>query len=345
MLVLCNDAVFPHQGLIPSQELLSTLISLEKWVLVRLHGHDSIQYLNDQFTCDIKNLDIAKYSFSAYCNLNGKVFSSVYVFYITHKEIAFICRKSIYNKQISMMKKYAIFSDVTIVSNCKEILIGAAGLNIRKYLSDFFSILPNKMYSVVHNYGVTILYFNSPIERFLLVFYEISIFNNLINKLKLCMQFNNSCQWELLDIESGYPIIDLVNSELFFPQAINMDILKGISFNKGCYLGQESIARLQYRGHNKKVLYWLTGEIIQVITSYSLPSSGDLIEFKMNDRNWRNIGVILQVCQIKNSNILWIQAVLDRPISECLELKLVNINNSNSFIIFNVDKKHTYNHT
>ena len=61
-------------------------------------------------------------------------------------------------------------------------------------------------------------------------------------------------------IESGYGLVVLETSGEFIPQMLNMDLLDGISFDKGCYTGQEVIARLKYKGEVKRRCYRFTAE-------------------------------------------------------------------------------------
>ncbi|MGH8120840.1 MAG: YgfZ/GcvT domain-containing protein, partial [Gammaproteobacteria bacterium] len=72
--------------------------------------------------------------------------------------------------------------------------------------------------------------------------------------------------WELLDIEAGIPWITEATSESFLPQVLNLEEMQGLSYQKGCYPGQEVIARLHYRGELKRRLFLGTGygEIVPV---------------------------------------------------------------------------------
>lgn len=120
------------------------------------------------------------------------------------------------------------------------------------------------------------------------------------------MQWADSQQWLALDIESALPIIDNVNSAQFIPQATNIQALNGISFNKGCYTGQEMVARAKFRGANKRALYWLAG------TSPRVPEAGEGLELKMGE-NWRRTGTILAASQLSDGT-LWVQAVLNNAL-------------------------------
>lgn len=298
---------------IPAINLPLTCIFLTEWILVRLQGKDIIQYAHNQFTCNIKDLNKHQYTFSAHCNPHGKTISNMYIFYLTNQEIAFIQRKNICTKQIAAMNKYAIFSKITIIPDYTTQLIGIAGKHARTYLSTFFSILPNTTNTIIHTPDATVLHFDKPIERFLLIIKKQSILDHLLNQSIFKIQINNNYQWITLDIEARYPWIEYVTSEIFIPQAINMDILQGISFNKGCYIGQESIARIQYHGGSKKILFQLINTILDISKNNQLPKSGERLKLKIKNTKEIYIGVILQTSQITENNI-WIQVVLDKLI-------------------------------
>jgi tRNA-modifying protein YgfZ len=78
--------------------------------------------------------------------------------------------------------------------------------------------------------------------------------------------------WRLADIRAGIPQIYLATRETFVAQMLNLDLLDGISFTKGCYTGQEIIARTQHLGRIKRRLYrlrlpagdWLIGQPIRL---------------------------------------------------------------------------------
>src|SRR5699024_7628424 len=104
--------------------------------------------------------------------------------------------------------------------------------------------------------------------------------NMLTDKLRGEAELNNSQQWLALNIEAGFPVIDAANSGQFIPQATNLQALGGISFKKGCYTGQEMVARAKFRGANKRALWLLTG------SASRLPEAGEDLELKMGE-NWQ----------------------------------------------------------
>ncbi|KYP97153.1 global regulator, partial [Sodalis-like endosymbiont of Proechinophthirus fluctus] len=172
-------------------------------------------------------------------------------------------------------------------------------------LSGLFASVPDAAHPVAHHQETTLLFFNLPTPRFLLITTPV-VRDALQHQLEGQAQLNDSRQWLALDIEAGYPVIDSANGAQFIPQATNIQALDGISFNKGCYVGQEMVARAKYRGANKRSLYWLAGK------SYHLPAAGDDLELKIGD-NWRRTGTVLAACQLEDSSV-WIQAVLNNDL-------------------------------
>jgi hypothetical protein len=65
--------------------------------------------------------------------------------------------------------------------------------------------------------------------------------------------------WKMADINAGIPTIYRENIEKFIPQMVNLDLINGISFNKGCYTGQEIVARVQHKGKVKQRMFHITG--------------------------------------------------------------------------------------
>lgn len=302
---MSSQVPFPPRLPSPSSHLPLTLISLEDWALVTLNGADSVKYLQGQLTCDVASLDADRFSFAAHCDAKGKIFSHLCVFH--HWEgMAFIERRSVRDSQLAELKKYAVFSKTTIAADDEAVLLGVAGFQAPATLGGLFDSVPDAAHPVAHHQHTTLLYFNLPAPRFLLITTS-AVRDALQHKLEGQAQLNDSRQWLALDIEAGYPVIDSANGAQFIPQAANVQALDGISFTKGCYAGQEMVARAKYRGANKRALYWLAGK------AGHLPAAGDDLELKMGD-NWRRTGTVLAACQLEDSSV-WIQAVLNNDLA------------------------------
>ncbi|WWO98946.1 MAG: tRNA-modifying protein YgfZ [Candidatus Dasytiphilus stammeri] len=297
--------VFPSVAPVESQSLPLTLISLEQWCMVKITGIDTFSYIQKQITFDITQLNINEFCQAAHCDHNGKMWSNLLLFHY-NGGLAWIIRRSVQARQIDALKKYAIFSNVTI-SNCdNEILIGIAGFQARAALSKLLNPLPSKESPVINHKHMVLLWLKNPLERFLIISNMIVIKKLQAQLSKVC-KINNSIQWMSLDIEAGYPIIDEINCCKFIPQAANLDLLGAINFNKGCYLGQEIIARAKFRGINKYALYWLVGKLNK------FPKNAINNFISLNNNKYTYSAKILAICRMANNEV-WIQAILKKDL-------------------------------
>ncbi|VDZ76952.1 Folate-dependent protein for Fe/S clustersynthesis/repair in oxidative stress [Salmonella bongori] len=194
---------------------------------------------------------------------------------------------------------------MVIAPDDDRVLLGVAGFQARAALANVFNMLPDRENQVVRDGASTLLWFEHPAERFLLVT-DVTTVNMLTEKLHGEAELNNSQQWLALDIEAGIPVIDAANSGQFIPQATNLQALGGISFKKGCYTGQEMVARAKFRGANKRALWLLAGKASRV------PETGEDLELQMGE-NWRRTGTILAAAQLDDGQLL-VQAVMNNDL-------------------------------
>lgn len=121
-------------------------------------------------------------------------------------------------------------------------------------------------------------------------------------------------QWAAADILAGLPHLTAATQNEFIPQALNLQAIEqAVSFSKGCYIGQETVARAKYRGINKRAMFILQG------TSSSLPQSGSALEMQL-ENGWRQTGCIINAVQYKGK--LYLLAVLNQEIEAQTALRL-----------------------
>lgn len=284
-----------------SARLPLTLMTLDDWALATLTGADAEKYLQGQVTADVAQLTEHQHLLAAHCDPKGKMWSNLRLFR-RQDGFALIERRSLRDAQLTELKKYAVFSKVTISPDDEHVLLGVAGFQARAALKNLFNELPDAEKQVVSEGETSILWFEHPAERFLLVT-DVATAERVTEALRGEAQLNNSQQWLALNIEAGLPVIDAVNSAQFIPQATNIQALGGISFKKGCYTGQEMVARAKFRGANKRALWTLAGRASRV------PEAGEDLELKMGE-NWRRTGTVLAAVQLDDGRLL-VQVVMN----------------------------------
>ncbi|WP_260629871.1 tRNA-modifying protein YgfZ [Serratia liquefaciens] len=303
---------FPPRQPSASSHLPLTLISLEDWALVTLNGPDTVKYLQGQVTADIEALAADQHVLCGHCDAKGKMWSNLRLFH-RGEGFAYLERRSVLDSQLAEIKKYAVFSKLTIAADNEAVLLGVAGFQARAALTGIFNSLPDAEHPVAQDGETTLLHFTLPAERFLLVT-TAAVAEQLVARLHEQAELNDSQQWLTLDIEAGYPVIDAANSGQLIPQATNLQALEGISFSKGCYTGQEMVARAKFRGANKRALYWLEGKAGRV------PQPAEDLELQLGE-NWRRTGTVLSAAKLADGT-LWVQVVLNNDLEADSKLRV-----------------------
>lgn len=283
-----------------------TLIPLDSWALVSVSGADSKKYLQGQLTCDLDAFSDENHTLTAHCDAKGKMWSTLRV-YGQGEHLGYLLRKSVVATQVNELKKYAVFSKVTIAEENEKVLLGIAGNQARQALSALFPELSGSDKDVLFfpKRETVILCFKQPVERFIVICLQqhVADIEQFIGKKE-----ENDALWLALDIAAGLPVIDAENSAQLLPQAVNLQAIEqAISFTKGCYAGQEMVARAKYRGANKRALYWLAGQ-----TAAALPFPGSFVELKL-ESDWRKTGTIL--ASVRYGKEVWLQVVLSNDLS------------------------------
>ena len=251
------------------------LTHLKSWGVISLTGNDAKSYLQGQVTCDVVQLDQAQSTFGAHCDAKGKVWGVFRLFH--HQEgYALFEPKSALKTQIAELKKYAIFSKIDITEN-EAVLLGLFG-NQAQATIDALTIERGNVRQLEGGSAVKI-----DDQRWLLIL-EAQAAEALANQLKAEKVDENL--WRRFDIEAATPILEQSEQNKYIPQALNLQALQGISFKKGCYTGQETVARAKYRGINKRAMY--------IVQGHTETDIGDDVSLeRLVGENWRGAGNLM----------------------------------------------------
>lgn len=221
--------------------------------VIRVTGADAGVFLQGQLTCNINQLNDDTASFAAYCNAKGRVITPMLVVRQAD-DFALIVPSSLVDKVIAKLKLYILRSKVQLV-DCRQTFTihGLSGQNPGS-LS-----LPQQPLQVFQG-DYAVLRLPTALPRYLLLLpsHQDSEFRERWQQLGY--QSSYADNWRYLDIVAAIPWFDLAQSEAYIPQMLNLEQLGAISYNKGCYTGQEIIARTHYLGQNKRSLYLAQAE-------------------------------------------------------------------------------------
>lgn len=213
--------------------------------LLQIAGVGAKNLMQGQFTCDLNDISATQSRLSAHCNPQGRIISLFRLFYFDERYLLQMPRELVPIAQLAL-KKYAVFYKNTFLEEVthafKQIGYFGAGLE------DYFPNLPVSVGDVFTDNQLTIIKVGSEPARYEILYLQgTSIPLPLMNHL-----LKPACLWKHWNFMAGIPSIYPETSEQFLPHEVNLPRLQGISFKKGCYTGQEIIARMEYRGKLKK---------------------------------------------------------------------------------------------
>jgi tRNA-modifying protein YgfZ len=254
--------------------------------LLEISGADAAIFLQGQVTNDVKLLTGNNAHYTAYCNPKGRILALFLAFsHYDHLHLQF--NRELVELIMKRLKMYVMRSKVEIKDVSTSIIkFGVNGPQASSILVPLFAKIPTQDFELVSLENGAILKlpsFNDDV-RF-------EIFTDTINApiiwdaLKVNCQVVEKHQWDWLEIQAGIPDIELKTQEQFVPQMLNLDILNGISFKKGCYTGQEIVARTHYLGSVKRRTY------LAEIHTEQIPQAGD----KVLDATQNEVGQIVRV--------------------------------------------------
>ena len=230
-------------------------LELTNYGLIKVEGEDAEAFLHAQFTNDLEQgVDESRSQLSAYCNPKGRILALFRIFKSGNAYYLSMPREVIAatHKRLNM---FVLMSKVTLEDASDNThQLGVSGPGIEEKLKALVGQPPEEMNGVSSSESVTIIRIPGPFPRFLLSGPSDEI-NSLATKLTTFATEVSPNAWELLDIHVAVPVIHQANVEAFVPQMVNLQAIDGLSFKKGCYPGQEIVARMEYLGKLKRRMY------------------------------------------------------------------------------------------
>ncbi|MBC3766876.1 tRNA-modifying protein YgfZ [Neptunicella marina] len=263
--------------------------------VISLAGQEKESYLQGQITADVKQLHNNNALTGCHCDAKGKTWSIFYAINWQDK-IHLITHLSGLTGSFEAFRKFAVFSKVDIENNSAEYgLIGGSGDIFASHIEQFFGEIPSQHLATVANHEAVVICIEGNEKRWLVMI------NKDAEKRFINQSPDEHSHWQVLDIQNGIAHIEAANCNEFVPQMLNMQALGAISFTKGCYMGQEVVARTKYLGKNKRAAFILHSQ-----QNIEL-EAGETLELSIEE-NWRRGGTVLSCATLENQT--WLLAVL-----------------------------------
>ena len=216
---------------------------------IRVSGKDNKKFLQGQLTNDIEKLS-DRYMNTSYCTHQGKVIVNIQVF-LSEDDVILLLSKSLCKYFIEKISKYILMSDVKFEVYDEVTALWSLGDRAKELMREY-KIEEDKVCSRISESEYMI---NMSMDSTCQIRYV-----NLDSSEASKFEYNelSGTQTCLIDLFRLHTRLKTDNIEKFIPQVLNSDELDTVSYKKGCYTGQEVIARTHYLGNVKKHTYLVT---------------------------------------------------------------------------------------
>lgn len=245
--------------------------SLSHQALLKVTGSDAFNFLQGQFTADLKMVSDNKAQYSAYCDPQGNVLA-IFLIFKYQGDFFLSFDQSLAQSIQRRLQVFIMRSDVQLTDMRNEMVhIGFAGefadLDVQRRLDtkvkelyetgmvahqEMNQVLVIKVPGPYHKYQLF-----GPAEQVIKAWQEIRVNSDV----------TNASDWELLNIAAAIPVVNAQTTGKFTAQFLNLDKFEAISFKKGCFPGQEIIARIHYRGKITKRMLRLRSDEVQTVSA------------------------------------------------------------------------------
>ncbi len=222
--------------------------------LLGVRGEDAFVFLQGQLTNDVRAVSERNSQLTAYCSPKGRMLANGRLF--QRGEVFYLCLpRQTLGPVLNRLRMYVMRSKVVIEDATDTLAhIGLSGPSADIELQNTLGAAPAHVNDAIQHQGITVIRIPGPHPRFEL-YGDADAMKKLWTALDVQAAPVSSAPWGLLDILAGIPTVYPATVDAFVPQMANMQLLNGISFQKGCYAGQEIVARTQFLGKLKRRMY------------------------------------------------------------------------------------------
>lgn len=220
--------------------------------LIHLRGAGIPEFLQGQLTCDTRKLSRDHAVSGALCNVKGRVITDLLVLQISDDHSVLRVRRSIAKHVASILTRYAQFSRIEVAAS--EVNGCVAGIYT---VQAFEAGMPDEFQRSAEVHSVATID-DALLLRRSSTQLEVVMLSDGDQKPQ---PFDRTgidpgvhSDWDYETLRHGHLALDYLDSEKYTPQALNYDLTGRVAFDKGCYTGQEVVARLHYKGKSKRRL-------------------------------------------------------------------------------------------
>ncbi|QIB64491.1 CAF17-like 4Fe-4S cluster assembly/insertion protein YgfZ [Kineobactrum salinum] len=251
--------------------------------LLHVTGSDALDFLQNQTSCDLRELETGRACYGVYCTPQGRVVCDFLALQAAPDHLILRLRHDILEQTVSTLARFAMFSKVNLQPQLDHWqLLVCWGERAGPALAALYPQLPAGALDCVSQDGALLVQLDASGSRF-----ECLIDNRaqpqLAQQLAGQLAAGDETEWHALTLQDGIARIEAATVAQFLPEQLNYDLTGHINFRKGCYPGQEVIARMHYRGKAKRRM------LLMQLPAGALPAAGAPLYHQGGERVVGNI--------------------------------------------------------
>ncbi len=230
----------------------TVLCDLSHFGVLRVGGEDAQSFLQNLLSNDIREVTAGRAQLSSFNNAKGRMLASMVIWRDGGDYLLQLPRGlcAPIRKKLSM---YVLRAKVQIAdASDAMVCMGVAGADAQKLLQQQLGALPQQPWETAQSGAISILCRGA--HRYQIATGAAQAIA-LFQALRPALTAAGANCWDWLDIRDGIPFILPATQEAFVPQMVNFEVIGGVNFKKGCYPGQEVVARMHYLGKPKRRMY------------------------------------------------------------------------------------------
>jgi folate-binding protein YgfZ len=230
----------------PTLPALLGAVRLADWGVIRATGEDARKFLHGQLTQDVEHLQPGRARLAGYCSPKGRLLATFVMWLPASDQVLLACSADLLGAVLKRLQMFVMRAKCKLSDASDELplwgLAGTAALQAAGSPVD--AMVWARQAPGEGAYGVRLadaVAFGTTVPRLLWV-----------GGTPPALPELPADTWRWLEVMSGVPRVTQATSEQFVPQMVNLELVDGVNFQKGCYPGQEVVARSQYRGTLKR---------------------------------------------------------------------------------------------
>lgn len=243
------DLIAPQLNFLPSGSLTPP-----DWGVILAEGPDTGTFLQGQLTHDVLLLAVGQARFAGYCSAKGRLLASFIVLKVSNDQYLLVCHRDLIATMVKRLSMFVMRAKVKLSDACAQYalrgLLGSAAEAVGP------DVIHAPSWQVTQHQQTYAIKLPSAASQGRTVLRYLCLAHN-DERLQSQEWFASpphlsANTWQLAEVLSGVSMVQASTQELFVPQMLNYESVEGVSFKKGCYPGQEVVARSQFRGTIKR---------------------------------------------------------------------------------------------